>query len=54
MFKCFTAVEILDCITNKLENQSPDACPLLFDETLLNSDLIQRPCQYLEVQQKTT
>ena len=48
ILNCQTPVEILNLITEN--NPFPDnICPLMFDAQILNSDLIQRPCQYLRV-----
>ena len=46
--KCFSPVEILNYI-NEAKELPHNICPLLFDEKVLRSDLIQRPCQYLQV-----
>lgn len=46
---CLMPFEIFECITN---NRTPRP-PLLFDETILRSEMIQRPCQYLQQQEKT-
>jgi E3 ubiquitin-protein ligase RNF213 len=44
---CLTPIETLDLI--KEAKEIPDhICPILFDDINLKSDLIQRPCQYLQ------
>lgn len=41
-------MEILDYIT-KCTPLEPGLCPLLFDPTHLSSDVVQRPCNYLQI-----
>lgn len=43
---CQTPVEVFDLIQSCNE-PSPNMCPLMFDKAILESELIQRPCQYL-------
>ncbi len=45
---CLTPIETLDLIKEAKE-MPENVCPILFDDIILKSDLIQRPCQYLQV-----
>ena len=46
--KCLTPIETLSLINKAIEIPA-NVCPILFDDFILRSDLIQRPCQYLQV-----
>ena len=52
--RCQTPAETLKSIELQVQNQNnlqtipTDICPIRFDEKILNSSLIQRPCQYLK------
>ena len=45
---CLTPIETLSLI-NEATEIPVNVCPILFDDFILRSDLIQRPCQYLQV-----
>ncbi|RNA31081.1 E3 ubiquitin-ligase RNF213-like [Brachionus plicatilis] len=44
--KCISPVQVFDFMSKNAQLPE-DLCPILFDQTILNSELIQRPCQYL-------
>ncbi|CAF0824304.1 unnamed protein product, partial [Brachionus calyciflorus] len=46
MLNCVNPVQTLSFI--KKNNIPENTCPILFDEKILRSDIIQRPCQYLQ------
>ena len=50
--KCLTPAETLNYII-KCEQLPKNVCPVLFDSEILASDMIQRPCQYLQVHNTT-
>jgi hypothetical protein len=47
LLNCLTPIETLNLITEAKEIPE-NVCPILFDDITLKSDLIQRPCQYLQ------
>ncbi len=50
--KCLTPAETLNYIRN-CEQLPKNVCPVLFDNEILISDMIQRPCQYLQIHNST-
>ena len=49
---CLTPFEIYNLTVNT-EAIPDNVCPIMFDEKILNSDLIQRPCFYLSAAEKS-
>lgn len=47
MLTCITPVETLNYVQN-VQQIPKNICPILFDESILRSDMIQRPCVYLQ------
>ncbi len=46
--QCLTPSQILASIDKSPDLSNNDTCPIQFDTKILNSELIQRPCQYLK------